>query len=83
MTSIPQEFNAITQGKLDFEVVTAARKEYKHYYEIEEELNRVFDSFVHYYQLAYQGPNTLKGQIDARVKNASKRSKQNYHTTCT
>jgi hypothetical protein len=38
-------------------------------------LNKEFNAFVANYQLAYQGPNTLKGQIDANVKNARKTSK--------
>ena len=32
--------------------------------------------FVANFQLAYQGPNTLKGQIDTSVKNASKTSEK-------
>ena len=39
-------------------------------------LNEDFNVFVANFQLAYQGPNTLKGQIDASVKNASKTSEQ-------
>ena len=38
-------------------------------------LNEEFNAFVANYQHAYQGPNTLKGQIDANVKNASKTGK--------
>ena len=38
-------------------------------------LNEEFNVFVGNYQLAYQGPNTLKGQIDTNVKNANKTGK--------
>ena len=34
--------------------------------------------FVANYQLAYQGPNTLKGQIDANLKKTSKGTTMNY-----
>ena len=39
------------------------------------ELNKKFNEFVWNYQLAYQGPNTLKGQIDTNVKDANKTGK--------
>ena len=54
-------------------LVTKARKKYEKYYQEEKKLNKKFALFVTNYQLAYQGPNTLKEQIDAGVKNANKR----------
>ena len=56
-------------------LVTDARKRYDELYGEEVELNKKFNEFVWNYQLAYQGPNTLKGQIDANVKDANKTGK--------
>ena len=70
-----KDFNAITRGRIDDEVVTTARQEYNKCYGDEMKLNEVFNSFVTHYQCAYQGPNTLRGQIDVRVKNSRKQSK--------
>ncbi len=58
---------------VDVKLVTKARRNYEKYYQEEKELNKKFTLFVANYQLAYQGPNTLKEQINAGVKNASKR----------
>ena len=41
-------------------------------------MNKAFNKFVAKYQCAYQGPNTLKGQIDANVKKAAKTSKEDF-----
>jgi hypothetical protein len=49
-------------------VLTKPRREYNEYYMEEIELNRCFNRFVHNYQLAYQGPNTAKAQIGAKLK---------------
>lgn len=49
-------------------VLTNARKEYNEYYIEEVELNECFNSFVYNYRLAYQGPNTAKAQIGAKLK---------------
>ena len=59
-------------------LATVARRNYEKDYKDEIELNEKFHLFVTNYQRAHQGPNTLKGQVDARVKNASKMSKQVY-----
>ena len=65
-----------TQGRVSEILVTAARQKYNEDYGEEKKLNEEFNVFVANYQLAYQGPNTLKGQIDASVKNASKTSEE-------
>ena len=68
-----QEFISITQESVEKKLVTDAREKYEATYREEKKLNENFNTFVTNYQLAYQGPNTLKEQIDASVKNASKR----------
>ena len=68
-----QEFISITQESVEKKLVTDAREKYEATYREEKKLNENFNTFVTNYQLAYQGPNTLKEQIDASVKSASKR----------
>ena len=70
-----QFFNSTLKGNIGQSLTTVARQTYEKDYKEEIELNEEFNLFVTNYQLAHQGPNTLKGQIDARVKNASKTRK--------
>ena len=70
-----QDFNSEIQGSVSKILVTDARKRYSERYGEDVELNKKFNEFVWNYQLAYQGPNTLKGQIDANVKKANKTGK--------
>ena len=60
---------------MDHVLKSVAQQNTDKYYREEKEINEQFNAFVTNYQIAYEGPNTLKGQIDARVKNANKRRK--------
>ena len=71
-----------TQRRVSEILITAARQRYNDYYGEEMTLNKEFNVFVAKCQLAYQGPNTLKGQIDANVKNASKTGEKDRDYIC-
>ena len=63
-----EDLEKVTGGRMNDVVETEARREYCRYYRDEIELNKHFNTFVLNYQLAYQGPNTLKAQIGAGLK---------------
>ena len=47
--------------------MSVAREAYNKYYSVEIDLNRTFNKFVSNYHLAYQGPNTARAQIGAKL----------------
>lgn len=63
-----EDIEKTTGGRMSDVVVTNARREYNKYYTREIGLNECFNSFVYNYRLAYQGPNTAKAQIGAKLK---------------
>lgn len=63
---------------MDYVLKSVAQHKIDEYYREEYKINEQFNVFVTNYQIAYEGPNTLKGQIDIRVKNANKRCKFMY-----
>lgn len=65
-----EEIEQITGGRMNDVMVTEARREYYQCYVAEIELNECFNSFVYNYQLSYQGPNTPKAQIGAKLKHS-------------